>query len=70
MSDLSGRAVTGMWGEVFAARYLRDNGYEILSANYRTRLGEIDLVASDGIHIVFAEVKTRKDGVIAPPPTL
>jgi len=67
VNDLSERAVTGLWGEVFAARYLRDNGFEILSANYRTRFGEIDLVVSDGINIVFAEVKTRKDGIIAPP---
>jgi len=57
----------GLWGEIFAARYMRDNGYQILSANYRTRLGEIDLVASDINSIIFVEVKTRKDGLIAPP---
>ena len=58
---------TGALGEVLAARYLRAHGYEICSANYRTRMGEIDLVAEkDGV-LVFAEVKTRSDGMIALP---
>ncbi len=60
-------AFTGRWGEVYAARYFRDNGYRILSANYRTRFGEIDLVVSDYANLIFAEVKTRKDGIIASP---
>lgn len=50
---------TGVWGELFAARYLRDNGYKIVTANYRRRVGEIDIVAKkDGI-LCFVEVKTR-----------
>ena len=39
---------TGVWGEVYAARYLRDNGFKIITANYRTRHGEIDIIASKG----------------------
>ena len=39
--------LTGAYGEVVAARYLRDNGYTILAANYRTRLGEIDIIAEN-----------------------
>ena len=50
---------TGVWGEIFAARYLRDNGYEILSSNYTCRFGEIDIVAEKGGVICFVEVKTR-----------
>jgi putative endonuclease len=49
----------GAAGEVLAARYLRDHGYDILGANYRTRFGEIDIIASHGAYIVFVEVKTR-----------
>ncbi|MDD6276227.1 MAG: YraN family protein [Clostridia bacterium] len=50
----------GVWGEVFAARYLRDHGYEIITANFRTRVGEIDLIAEkDGKYMCFIEVKTR-----------
>ena len=49
----------GAAGEVLAARYLRDNGYEILGANYRSRFGEIDIIATDGTYIIFTEVKAR-----------
>ena len=53
----------GAWGEAQTADYLRRNGYKILAANYRTRFGEIDLIAQkDGI-LAFVEVKTRKFGV-------
>ncbi len=50
----------GAAGEVLAARFLRDNGYELLAANYRCRLGEIDIIATDGAYIIFVEVKTRQ----------
>ena len=53
---------TGMLGEIYASRYLRDNGYEILSANFKTKAGEIDLVARKEDIISFVEVKTRKAG--------
>lgn len=49
----------GVWGEVFAARYLREHNYEIITANFRTRVGEIDLVAQKDGYICFIEVKTR-----------
>ncbi len=50
---------SGVWGEIFAARYLRDNGYKIVTGNFRSRLGEIDLIAQKGKYICFVEVKTR-----------
>ena len=60
-------AFTGTLGEVYAARYLREHGFEIVCANYRTRLGEIDIAArKDGV-LAFIEVKTRSDGMIALP---
>lgn len=50
---------TGAWGETYAARYLRDHGYSILTVNYTCRFGELDLIAErDGV-ISFVEVKTR-----------
>lgn len=50
----------GAWGEAQTAAYLRKRGYEIVATNYRTRFGEIDLIArKDGV-LVFVEVKTRK----------
>ncbi len=50
---------TGVWGEIFAARYLRDNGYKILTSNYVCRFGELDLVASKKGTVCIVEVKTR-----------
>ena len=49
----------GKKGEQLAARYLQQKGYKILDFNYRTKFGEIDVVAKDGETIVFVEVKTR-----------
>ena len=57
----------GAFGEQTAARFLRQKGYDILSANFRTPSGEIDIVAEkDGV-ICFVEVKTRTEGAILPP---
>ncbi|MBR6115591.1 MAG: YraN family protein [Oscillospiraceae bacterium] len=55
----------GRFGEAAAADYLRKKGYTLLGLNYRTRLGEIDLIASKGRYLVFAEVKLRRDGAFA-----
>ena len=57
----------GAAGEVLAARFLRERGYDILTANYRTRLGEIDIIAADKQYIAFVEVKTRNDAAIYAP---
>lgn len=58
---------TGVWGEVYASRYLRDNGYEIIDANYVCRFGEIDIVAAkDGV-ICIVEVKTRNRKTLTSP---
>jgi putative endonuclease len=51
----------GKDGEAFAAEFLTARGYVILQANYRTKVGEIDLVAEEGGAICFIEVKTRQD---------
>ena len=51
--------VMGDRGENLAARYLRNRGYRIITRNYRSEVGEIDIVARDGKTIVFVEVKTR-----------
>lgn len=55
------RNKTGMWGEIFTSRYLRDRGYKILSANYVCRFGEMDIVAQKGDTVCFVEVKTRNE---------
>jgi putative endonuclease len=49
----------GGQGEAAADRYLRSHGYTILAHNWRTRAGEIDLVAEREGVLVFVEVKAR-----------
>lgn len=51
----------GRQGEAMAAELLRKKGYQIIGMNYKTRFGEIDLIAEDRDHIVFVEVKLRRD---------
>ncbi len=52
---------TGRYAEFFSAWYLRCKGYQILSKNYKTRVGEIDLIAKKKKLICFVEVKKRHD---------
>ncbi len=56
--------LTGAYGEIYTARFLRCNGYSIVQANYRCRLGEIDIIASDGKYLCFVEVKTRDENAV------
>jgi len=50
----------GQTGESFAGFLLEKNGYTILERNFRTKMGEIDIIARDGNTIVFVEVKARR----------
>jgi putative endonuclease len=59
--------VLGVKGERLAAQHLEARGYEVIARNFRTRFGELDLVARDERFLVFCEVKTRiARGVPAP----
>lgn len=49
----------GARGEAIAAKYYQQKGYLLLNHNYRTRMGELDLILYKDGGIVFAEVKTR-----------
>jgi putative endonuclease len=52
----------GRAGEQMAAEHLVRLGYEIIERNYRTRWGELDIVARAGSTLAFCEVKTRRAG--------
>jgi putative endonuclease len=60
----------GGLGERLAREHLEARGFEILDANFRTRLGELDVVARNDRFLVFCEVKTRirkgERGVLGP----
>jgi len=59
MVDL--RLRLGNRGERIAERFLKKKGYRILERQFRTRFGEIDLIAKEGDEIIFVEVKTRSN---------
>jgi putative endonuclease len=61
------RLALGRWGEEEAARYLLSRGMKILERNFRTPVGEIDLIARHGKILVFAEVKTRRSNAFGTP---
>lgn len=54
------RAQLGALGERIAVRYLSDHGLTVLDRNWRSRSGELDIVARDGDTLVFCEVKARR----------
>ncbi|MCX7793798.1 MAG: YraN family protein [Thermodesulfovibrionales bacterium] len=57
----------GIKGENLAINYLKKKGYKILERNYRTRAGEIDIIASKDGMVVFVEVKTRSTDLFGAP---
>ena len=50
----------GRRGEEAAATYLERVGFTVLDTNWRTKAGEVDIVARDGNALVLVEVKTRR----------
>lgn len=57
----------GRKGEELAAKELKRQGYSVLEKNYRTAVGELDIIAMDGETLVFVEVKSRRDDSFGPP---
>ena len=61
------RQVLGAQGESIACAELERLGYSIVERNYRSRFGEIDIVANDAGTVVFVEVKTKTSGDFGDP---
>jgi len=52
------KKLLGQSGEDAAAKFLKKNGYKIITRNYRCRYGEIDIIAREKNTWCFIEVKT------------
>lgn len=65
-SALSSRRI-GEIGEELARHHLEAKGYRVVTANYRCRWGEVDLIARDGLEWVFVEVRTRRSDAYGGP---
>jgi putative endonuclease len=61
------RKEVGDLGERIAAQHLKGLGYEILETNFRSREGEIDIIARKGEFLVFVEVRTRRSSSFGTP---
>lgn len=57
----------GRLGEQEAADFLRRQGYKIITKNYKTKFGEIDIIAQDKNALVFIEVKARCSNAFGEP---
>ncbi len=61
------RQTLGARGEALVADWYREHGYEIVARNWRCRNGELDLIATNRIEVVFCEVKTRSSTAFGTP---
>ena len=61
------KKVLGRKGEKLAENFLKEQNCKIISRNYRTPFGEVDLIVSDGDEIAFVEVKTRASDLFGAP---
>ena len=55
----------GKWGEGIAVEYLKNKGITVVMTGFRSRFGEIDIIAKSKEYLIFAEVKTRKNSNFA-----
>ena len=59
--------IRGDIGEIDAVEFLKKKKFKILQTNFKTKFGEIDIIALDGKTIVFVEVKRRSTLVFGRP---
>jgi putative endonuclease len=67
MATTRSRKNLGDSGERVAAMFLEQRGYKILARNFRTRVGEMDLIAEDADGLAFVEVRTRRGSALGSP---
>lgn len=57
----------GNLGEEAAVKAIKKQGYKVIERNYRTKMGEIDIIARDGEYTCFIEVRLRKNNDFGSP---
>ncbi len=57
----------GVFGEDLASEFLSKNGYVVIKRNFRSKFGEIDIIATKNNSLVFVEVKTRSSNRFGSP---
>jgi len=57
----------GQESETVAVNFLEKKGYKIIGKNFRTKFGEIDIIAKDFDTLAFIEVKARKSDTFGSP---
>lgn len=57
----------GRSGEAVAKKYLQENGYSVVEANYKTRYAEIDIIVRDKGVLVFVEVRAKSGELFGTP---
>lgn len=65
------KLIFGKRGEDIATSFLEKNKYKIIAKNYKTRIGEVDVIARDREVFCFVEVRTRSsDSFCSPEETI
>ena len=64
MKPGAGRRLLGEFGERLAVQHLLAKGYRIRERNFRTREGEVDIIAEGHGVLVFVEVRARRGGAM------
>lgn len=64
---MADKKLLGDMGEEFATKYLVDKGYQIIDRNFRTKFGEMDIIAKKDDCLHFIEVKTRTQDIYGRP---
>lgn len=67
MGVSTNRRAAGSRQEALAAAFLKERGVEVLTCNYRCKLGEIDIIGRQDGSYLFIEVKYRRDGTSGRP---
>jgi len=65
MAEHTKKQKDGGYGEDLAAAHLELHGFACVARNFKSRFGEIDIIAQNSRYLLFVEVKTRRASALA-----